>query len=141
MYKNKDSLIQRYYGLHIMIHNDMKLYFVVMNNVFNTKVKVQYKYDLKGSKYQRISRNPNKSNYDDYDFSIPMKDLDFIERKEKLNLCKSDKDALLKQAQLDAKFLSSKNINDYSFLVGIHEISRLFLYLRKYNKKWIEYYS
>ena len=129
MYNNKDTLLQRYYGLHIMIYNDLKLYFVVMNNVFNTKVKIQYKYDLKGSKYQRLSRDPSKNNYDDFDYSIPMKDLDFIDRKEKLNLNKSDADTIYQQAQLDGHFLASKNINDYSFLIGIHEISRLL-----YNK-------
>jgi len=122
MKSNKNTLLQRYYGMHIMYYNDLKMYFVVMNNVFDTKVKVQYKYDLKGSTYERISRDKNKSNYNDFDFSIPMKDLDFAERKEKIKISKQDSDALIKQVNIDGQFLANHNINDYSFLIGIHEI-------------------
>lgn len=123
MLKYKDTLLQRYFGLHSMVYNNVKMYFVIMNNVFNNKVKVNYKYDLKGSKYQRISRDPNKSDYSDFDFSIPMKDLDFIDRNDKINLTQSESERLFDQISADSTFLSSKNINDYSFLVGIHEIS------------------
>ena len=118
--------MQRYYGLHILHFNDQKYYFVLMNNVFGTNLKVHYKYDLKGSKYRRLSRDFNKKDYDDYDYSIPMKDLDFIDRKEKMDLNCNEAELLYKQAENDAMFLSLKNVNDYSFLIGIHEISKLF---------------
>lgn len=124
MYNNRDTLLQRYFGMHLLEFNDTKYYFVLMNNVFDTKVKVEYKYDLKGSRYKRLSRDPNKSHYNDYDYSIPMKDLDFTDRNEKLDLNHNDAELLYKQVQNDALFLSSKNINDYSFLIGIHEISK-----------------
>jgi len=107
-----------------MHYNGLKLYFVTMNNVFNTKLKVHYKYDLKGSRYQRISKDPSKHDYSDYDYSIPLKDLDFIDRKENIKLTKIDSDLICKQAQADSFFLSSKNVNDYSLLIGIHEISK-----------------
>ena len=124
MKDHKDTLLQRYYGMHIFFYNELKLYFVVMNNVFNTKVKVHYKYDLKGSTYERISRDKKKNNYDDYDYSIPMKDLDFIERKEKIKISKADAEIIWRQAKIDGYFLAAHNINDYSFLIGIHEISK-----------------
>jgi 1-phosphatidylinositol-4-phosphate 5-kinase len=123
MYNNKETLLQRYLGLHVMYYNDLKLYFVIMNNVFNTKVKVHLKYDLKGSRYQRLSRDPNKKDYDDYDYAIPLKDLDFIDRKESVSLSSNEAEIILKQATTDAAFLASKNVNDYSFLIGIHDIS------------------
>ena len=126
IHDNKDTLMQRYYGLHILHFNDQKYYFVLMNNVFGTNLKVHYKYDLKGSKYRRLSRDFNKKDYDDYDYSIPMKDLDFIDRKEKMDLNFNEAELLYKQAENDAMFLSLKNVNDYSFLIGIHEISKLF---------------
>lgn len=52
---NTDSMISRIYGLHKVIfyrkkHKlHKKLYFCIMNNVFNTNNKIDYRYDLKGS--------------------------------------------------------------------------------------------
>ena len=105
-----------------MYFNNIKMHFIIMNNVFFTNVKIHYKYDLKGSLYQRISRDPDKDNYDDYDFNIPMKDVDLLDRKFKFDLSKEESDDITNQIKIDSSFLSSKNINDYSFLIGIHDI-------------------
>ena len=107
-----------------------------MNNVFLTNVKIHYKYDLKGSLFQRISRDPKKNDYDDYDFNIPMKDLDLLDRKFKFKLNKEESTIIINQLQNDASFLAAKNINDYSFLIGIHEIGKFFIIL-DYNGKGI----
>lgn len=117
---NPDTFIQRFYGLHTMMFNDQQMHFVIMNNVFNTNLQVQYKYDLKGSTFQRISRKKDAKNYDGYDYSIPLKDLDWIDRKESILLTRTDKDKIMKELLNDAEFLSSKNINDYSLLIGVH---------------------
>ena len=139
MWNNKDTLLQRYFGLHVMHYNELKLYFVIMNNVFTTKIKVELKYDLKGSKFQRLSRDPNKHNYDDFDFSLAMKDIDFLERKEKINLTLDEADMIFKQADADSAFLASKNVNDYSFLIGIHEISIVVNLFRECQEEWYQY--
>jgi hypothetical protein len=53
--RNVDSLISRIFGLHKMIfyrkkHKmQKKIYFCIMNNVFCTPLKIDYRYDLKGS--------------------------------------------------------------------------------------------
>ena len=53
--ENQDSMISRIYGLHKVIfyrkkHKmQKKIYFCVMNNVFCTHLKIDYRYDLKGS--------------------------------------------------------------------------------------------
>ena len=53
--ENQDSLISRIYGLHKVIFYRKKhkmakkIYFCVMNNVFCTHLKIDYRYDLKGS--------------------------------------------------------------------------------------------
>ena len=122
MLDHKDTLLQRFFGLHIMYFNNIKMHFIIMNNVFFTNVKIHYKYDLKGSLYQRISRDPDKDNYDDYDFNIPMKDVDLLDRKFKFDLSKEESDDITNQIKIDSSFLSSKNINDHSFLIGIHDI-------------------
>lgn len=115
---NPNTLMQRFFGLHTLYYNNMKMYFVIMNNVFKTNIQVHYKYDLKGSTFQRKSLRGNS--YDDYDYNIPMKDLDFIERGEKIFLLENEKDLILKEIRNDSLFLSRHNINDYSFLIGVH---------------------
>ena len=95
-----------------------------MNNVFNTNFKINYKYDLKGSSYSRLSREQNDVKYERYDFNIPMKDLDFEDRKESYKLESSEVDALVDQIKSDSEFLASKNINDYSLLIGVHEFGK-----------------
>jgi 1-phosphatidylinositol-4-phosphate 5-kinase len=127
MYEHPKTLLQRFFGLYMCIFNDIKMYFVVMNNVFNTPLKVHYKYDLKGSTYKRISRKCKEINYDNYDFDIAMKDNDFTDRNEKIDLSPYYKKILCNEAKSDSKFLSDHNINDYSFLIGIYD--------QKFNNK------
>ena len=92
-----------------------------MNNVFDTPLKVHYKYDLKGSTYKRMSRKCKEINYENYDFDVAMKDNDFTDRNEKIDLSPYYKKLLYNEAKNDSKFLSDHNINDYSFLIGVHD--------------------
>ena len=121
MLEHPNTLLQRFFGLYICIFNDVKMYFVVMNNVFNTPLQIHYKYDLKGSTYKRISRKCKEINYDKYDFDIALKDIDFVDRNENIDISTYDKQALYSEACNDSKFLSDHNINDYSFLIGVHD--------------------
>ena len=121
MYENPKTLLQRFFGLYMCIFDDVKMHFVVMNNVFNTPLKVHYKYDLKGSTYKRISRKCKEINYSNYDFDIAMKDNDFTDRNEKLYLSSCIKRILFEEVKRDSKFLSDHNINDYSFLIGVND--------------------
>ena len=121
MYEHPKTLLQRFFGLYMCLFNDTKMHFVVMNNVFNTPLKVHYKYDLKGSTYKRMSRKCKEINYDNYDFDIAMKDNDFTDRNEKIDLSPYYKKILFREAKSDSKFLSDHNINDYSFLIGVYD--------------------
>ena len=121
MYENPKTLLQRFFGLYMCIFDDVKMHFVVMNNVFNTPLKVHYKYDLKGSTYKRISRKANDINYINYDFDIAMKDNDFTDRSETIDLSTHTKRMLYEEIKRDSMFLSDHNINDYSFLIGIND--------------------
>ena len=131
MYNNPKTLLQRFFGLYVCIFDDIKMHFVVMNNVFNTPLKVHYKYDLKGSTYKRMSRKCKEINYSNYNFDIAMKDNDYTDRKEKIYLSSHYKHMLFDEAKKDSKFLSDHNINDYSFLIGIND-------KKWYNKKELE---
>lgn len=119
--ENVNTLIQRFFGLHTMVFNDNKMHFVIMNNVFNTKIKIHFKYDLKGSSYSRMSRNIKDVNYEDFDFNIPMKDNDFTDRKEGFYFSDFQVNEIMKEIKNDSKFLADNKINDYSLLVGIHD--------------------
>ena len=121
MYEHPKTLLQRFFGLYMCIFNDTKMHFVVMNNVFDTPLKVHYKYDLKGSTYKRMSRKCKEINYENYDFDVAMKDNDFTDRNEKIDLSPYYKKLLYNEAKNDSKFLSDHNINDYSFLIGVHD--------------------
>ena len=131
MYNNPKTLLQRFFGLYVCIFDDIKMHFVVMNNVFNTPLKVHYKYDLKGSTYKRMSRKCKEINYSNYNFDIAMKDNDYTDRKEKIYLSSHYKHMLFDEAKKDSKFLSDHNINDYSFLIGVND-------KKWYNKKELE---
>ena len=131
MYNNPKTLLQRFFGLYVCIFDDIKMHFVVMNNVFNTPLKVHYKYDLKGSTYKRMSRKCKEINYSNYNFDIAMKDNDYTDRKEKIYLSSYYKRILFDEAKKDSKFLSDHNINDYSFLIGVND-------KKWYNKKELE---
>jgi len=121
IYEHPQTLLQRFFGLYMCIFNDTKMYFVVMNNVFDTSLQIHYKYDLKGSTYKRVSRKCKEVNYDKYDFDIAMKDQDFIERKETIDISMYNRRCLCTEAHNDSKFLSDHNINDYSFLIGVYD--------------------
>ena len=124
------TLVQRFFGLHTMIFNDIKMHFVIMNNVFNTNIKINYKYDLKGSSYSRMSRSNDDTNYEKFDFNIPMKDNDFVDRKEGFCLSEEEADSLIDQIRQDTEFLAMNNINDYSLLIGVHDCGIIyFIYL------------
>ena len=127
MYEHPKTLLQRFFGLYVCIFDDTKMHFVVMNNVFNTSLQVHYKYDLKGSTYKRRSRKDDDINYENYDYDIAMKDNDFEDRKEVIDLSPYYKKILAEEARNDSKFLSDHNINDYSFLIGVYD--------QKFNNK------
>ena len=85
---NLDSMISRIYGLHKVIFYRKKhkmakkLYLCIMNNVFCTPNKIDYRYDLKGSSIGRTTKFEDGK----VDNTIALKDLDFINKGEKLKI-------------------------------------------------------
>jgi 1-phosphatidylinositol-4-phosphate 5-kinase len=58
---NKESLISRLFGLHKMIlkskgSGEQKIYFCIMDNVFNTEKVLNVRFDLKGSLAGRVTK-------------------------------------------------------------------------------------
>ena len=126
--RNKYSFIVRFYGLHglrvkrnpVMFQrgkyrDDEKIFFVVMGNLFNTPLEVHRRFDLKGSWINR-SVGPQVT-----DTSVALKDNDFVERKEVVNVGPETKTIICEQLRRDCEFFAQHNILDYSLLLGIHD--------------------
>ncbi|KAM7531703.1 hypothetical protein LguiB_035113 [Lonicera macranthoides] len=107
-----NTLITKFFGLHrIKPSSGQKFRFVVMGNMFCTELRIHRRFDLKGSS---LGRSTNKVEIDE---TTTLKDLD-------LNYCfylePLWRNALLKQIEIDSKFLEAQNIMDYSLLLGVH---------------------
>lgn len=87
--ENQDSLLSRIFGLHKVIfyrkkHKmQKKIYFCIMNNVFCTPLKIDYRYDLKGSLLGRRTEFPEDKPRDN---TIALKDLNFLEENRKFQI-------------------------------------------------------
>ncbi|KAL5150093.1 Phosphatidylinositol 4-phosphate 5-kinase 9 [Glycine soja] len=107
-----NTLITKFFGLHRIIPSSgQKFRFVVMGNMFCTELRIHRRYDLKGSS---LGRSSDKIEIDE---NTTLKDLD-------LNYCfylePSWRESLLKQIEIDSKFLELQQIMDYSLLLGVH---------------------
>lgn len=111
--KYPKSRLMRILGAHSMEIYGQKLYFLVMNNIFPAprhEIKIDERYDLKGSWVNRQSGGYNKPR------GIVLKDMDLnFQFKTRPDVgCE-----IARTIKADAEFLASKNIMDYSLLVGV----------------------
>ncbi|ONK70985.1 uncharacterized protein A4U43_C04F3530 [Asparagus officinalis] len=108
----ENTLITKFFGLHRVIPSSgQKFRFVVMGNMFCTELRIHRRFDLKGSSLGRSSKNI------EIDENTTLKDLDLDYS---FYLEPSWRDALLKQIEIDSKFLETQRIMDYSLLLGVH---------------------
>ena len=119
---NKDTLIPKFFGLHKLVYRKKKylrgwlqtkkVYFIIMNNLFNSELEIHKRYDLKGSTYKRSVSSMEPG--------IAKKDLDFIRDERKLGLETFHRDELLAIIEKDLEFFKKHRIIDYSLMVGYH---------------------
>jgi len=118
---NPSTLITRFYGLYSIKPKNNKLNnvrFIIMNNVFDTQLFVEERYDLKGSTVGRHASEKERKR------ETPiLKDLDFLDANRKLKIGNEMKQKILKQLESDCKFLQEMNIMDYSILLGCHKLT------------------
>jgi len=113
---NHNTLLPRFFGLHrVKPHKGRQVRFVVMGNVFQTKKKIHERYDLKGSTFGRQA-SPLELQSE----TVTLKDLDFKQRRGRIQLGTVRRQAFVEQIRKDCKLLEKLNIMDYSLLVGIH---------------------
>lgn len=123
--ESKSTLINRYYGLHklVLMPNEnqasqdqvaQKVYFVIMNNIFDSARDIHSIYDLKGSTYKRRVETTS-------DPSIPRKDQNFLEDGVQLHLKSAEYNHFCDMILTDSNFLRQNDLIDYSLLLGIHD--------------------
>ena len=95
-----------------MTRGTVKTYFVVMTNIFQAKLPIHETFDLKGSTVNRSTP------IDIRGAGVALKDNDFEGRR--LHVVPALKVELMRQLTADSLLLSGLNLNDYSFLLGIH---------------------
>lgn len=117
---DENTLLPKFFGLHrVKPHRGRQVRFLVMSNIFQTRKTIHERYDLKGSTLGRAASEDEKKKE-----SVTFKDLDFIEKKIKIQIGGEKRIALLEQLHRDVKFLAKLNIMDYSYLVGVHNIEK-----------------
>ncbi|KYQ93372.1 G-protein-coupled receptor family protein [Tieghemostelium lacteum] len=114
--QNRNSFLLRFYGSYkITMQNDHTLYLSVMSNVFSSVprgIKLQERYDLKGSTVNRGGAVPYKGS------GLGL-DNDFVFYKDHLSIDPQHRPIIHDQLKNDAEFLQSLNIMDYSLLIGV----------------------
>ncbi|ONH70152.1 hypothetical protein BON22_0290 [Cyberlindnera fabianii] len=120
--ENPNTMISQFYGLHrvkmpITYGKRRKIYFIIMNNLFPSHRDIHCTYDLKGSTLGRYT-DPNKGSH------VVLKDLNWLADKEVIKFGPLKEKIFLEQLQKDVKLLIKMNIMDYSFLIGIHDLTK-----------------
>ena len=117
---SKISLLEIIYGLYSFSFSDKKIFFVIKKNIFYSinNLLISKRYDLKGCS---IDRKANSK------FPYVLKDIDFIESSQKINVNSKISNNILEIIENDTLFLSKNNIINYSFYLGIAELSENFI--------------
>lgn len=113
------TLLPQYLGMYRLTVEGQVTYIVVMRNIFNSRLPIHKKYDLKGSNPDREASEKERGK------DLPcFKDNDFIKDGAKLYLDLVNKNKLISTLEADTAFLARENLIDYSLCLGIHDCSK-----------------
>jgi hypothetical protein len=118
-----ETLLPKFLGLYKLILVGSKdtapIRVIVMINVYGGSVSIARRYDLKGSTTGRLADDKELTKRHPV-----LKDWDWIHNNESaLCMARSQRNALMKSIDLDVTFLADHGLIDYSFIVGIHDMS------------------
>ncbi|XP_070821069.1 phosphatidylinositol 4-phosphate 5-kinase-like protein 1 [Chaetodon trifascialis] len=116
--KYPHSLLVRFLGVHrIVIPNEVKKYFIVMQSVFYPDERINIRYDIKGCEVGRWT-NPDTGGKQ---IIKVLKDNNFEGQYIALD---QEKSWFTKQVKMDAAFLKELNVLDYSLLLAHQPLHR-----------------
>ncbi|KAI9184666.1 Phosphatidylinositol-4-phosphate 5-kinase [Blastocladiella emersonii ATCC 22665] len=120
--KNPNTLLARYYGLHrVKMPKKDPVHFVVMANVFPPNYDIHLTFDLKGS---TIGREISPEEMARKGKRAVLKDLNWLKMNRQLMLGPDKAKLFTDQLEKDMVFLMTKNIMDYSLLIGVHDLTK-----------------
>jgi hypothetical protein len=114
-----DSLLSRFYGVYTFKLGDMDdIHCFITNNLIGKEFpNVERIYDLKGStRGRRTKLSAEHSQPDGISGMKVLKDLNFIDVQQHLEVVQKTKADVLDQIAVDSKFLAENNLMDYSVL-------------------------
>ncbi|XP_062453272.1 phosphatidylinositol 5-phosphate 4-kinase type-2 gamma isoform X1 [Rhea pennata] len=113
------TLLPQFLGMYRVSVDSEETYLLVMRNMFSHRLSVHRKYDLKGSLVSREASDKEKGK------DLPtLKDMDFLNKNEKVYVGEEDKKDFMEKLKRDVEFLVQLKIMDYSLLLGIHDVAR-----------------
>lgn len=93
---------------------------IVMQNLFGRRPSfIHRRYDLKGSTFARCVMHNTKIENKHFKISKTLKDIDFLNIEEKMNVTPEVKEYILRQLSKDVEFFRNGKVIDYSLLLGI----------------------
>ncbi|KAJ6654595.1 hypothetical protein lerEdw1_006748, partial [Lerista edwardsae] len=113
--KYPHSLLVRFLGVHsIIVPQEKKKYFIIMQSIFYPHERIAKRYDIKGCEVGRLIKDAPNS-----EIIMVFKDLNFGKNSISLGL---QKDWFIQQIELDTQFLKELDVIDYSLLVGLQPL-------------------
>lgn len=106
---NPSSLLPKIVGCYSIRFEAQLITFMLMKNILCTPKKIHQMFDLKGSSVDRTVTDPNKNVLKDNNLQS------------KILLLPEHRKMFLEQIERDTEFLRSKQIMDYSLLLGVHK--------------------
>ena len=115
----KITFLEIIYGLYSFKYEEKKIFFVIKKNIFysSNNLSITKRYDLKGCSVDRKAKSK---------FPYVLKDLDFIESSQKINISSRISSSIFDIIENDTLFLSKNNIINYSFYLGIADFPENF---------------
>ncbi|KAG6933933.1 phosphatidylinositol-4-phosphate 5-kinase like 1 [Chelydra serpentina] len=114
--KYPHSLLVKFLGVHsIIVAQEKKKYFIIMQSVFYPDERILERYDIKGCQVNRWTEPAPEGSH----VIVVLKDLNFEGKSIHLGQQRS---WLLRQVQLDTQFLKELNVLDYSLLVAFQAL-------------------
>lgn len=112
VHNNPRTLLTKYMAhFTVQTRRDRHIRMVVMASIFNDKIFIDRKYDLKGSTYKRFATAEQLKSQ-----NVTLKDQDL---KKAIYFRPEQLDKIMKQLERDSAYLESHHVMDYSLLLGL----------------------
>lgn len=119
--QNPHTLLPKFYGFYCIQIGGRNIRVIVMNNLLPSRIKMDLRFDLKGSTFKRKASKKERRK----DTNCTYKDLDFMDLLPNgIELDFDMYEAIRQTIRRDIRVLSSFEIMDYSLLLGVHNVTQ-----------------